>query len=148
MVPPPLEFQERAVALTADAGNLLIDAGSAVGSGLVSALDPVSSDPITAIDLVGLANSIIADPFPVLQQMINNDIGFADTLGAGLQSVGNVLGTGLAELPGQLQTVLADIAAGNLTGAAGVIGDGILDTNSILGPHPAVSQRFSTPHCC
>lgn len=60
VVPPPLELQERAVALTADAGNLLIDAGSAVGSGLVSAQDPVSSDPITAIQTLLTPQSRLA----------------------------------------------------------------------------------------
>jgi hypothetical protein len=112
-------------------------------SGIFSGLDLSSlPSPITAYldlfdstftNLGAIGNDLLANPLPVLQQIITNQLGFANTIGAGLQSVGSALGSGLGELPGQVQTLFGDIASGNLTDAANVINNDIL-VNLLLLP--------------
>ncbi|OBK91802.1 hypothetical protein A5645_25990 [Mycobacterium asiaticum] len=66
-----------------------------------------------------------ANPAAFLQQVANNQINFAQTIVTGLTTAGHDLGTGLSGLPASFQTAFQDLVAGNVTGAANALGQGL-----------------------
>lgn len=86
---------------------------------LAAATDPVTEwsnvigEAVTNLQTIG--TEFQADPFPVLAQVLANQIEFGETIGTNLQSLGSGLSTLFTdELPGQLQTLIAGIDAGEI----------------------------------
>ncbi|OBI78129.1 PE family protein [Mycobacterium asiaticum] len=72
-----------------------------------------------------LQGLVSANPAAVLQQVANNQINIAQTIVTGLTTAGRDLGTGLSALPASFQTAFQDLVAGNMTGAANALGQGL-----------------------
>ncbi|MEY8014984.1 hypothetical protein [Mycobacterium servetii] len=129
------DIQERAVRLTdsvvADVGDFAANVGTALPgsldmSGLASAAAsiPPAVNPIVewlnvfetaGSNLQSIADTWLADPFPVLAQVASNQIGFADTLGSNLQTLGNGVYDLLTQtLPPQINTLIDGIQAGDI----------------------------------
>jgi hypothetical protein len=70
----------------------------------------------TSVNNLGTtAGQIIADPVPVLQQIVANQLGIANTLGTAAQGVINSIAT--STFPASLQTALGQLAQGDINGA-------------------------------
>jgi hypothetical protein len=65
-----------------------------------------------------------ANPAAVLQGIVNNQIGYAQTISTSLQAAGHDFATGLQALPTHFQAASQDLAAGNITGAERTLGVG------------------------
>jgi hypothetical protein len=130
-------IQERAVQLASlgadEIGDGLGTAAQSIPADIAT-LDPFSEWTNvlgTAFDNVGqIGDQILADPFPILSQLLTNQLGYADTISTSLQDVDQTLdqfvtGDGAYDLAPLLQGAFADLAAGNITGSAA-------DINSIL----------------
>ncbi|OBG30740.1 hypothetical protein A5673_01170 [Mycobacterium sp. E3198] len=65
------------------------------------------------------------NPGALLQQFVDNQIGYAQTIATGLQNAGNDLVTGLAGLPASFQAAGQALASGDLVGAATALGQGV-----------------------
>lgn len=67
-----------------------------LASSPVTNLDPITEWINTidgaAVNLGQIGNEILADPLPVLSQVLHNQVGFADTVGTNLASLGDTLG--------------------------------------------------------
>ena len=66
---------------------------------------------------------VLADPFPVLQQLGVNQQGFANTLGTAAQGLANAIAA--STLPASLQTALGQVAAGDITGAVSTLNNAL-----------------------
>jgi len=129
------DIQERAVRLTdsvvADVGDFAANVGTALPgsldmSGFASAAAsiPPAVNPIVewlnvfetaGSNLQAIAQNWFADPFPVLAQVASNQIGFADTFGSNLQTLGNGVYDLLTQtLPPQINTLIDGIQAGDI----------------------------------
>ncbi len=73
----------------------------------------------------GIQGLATFNPGALLEQFVNNQIGYAQTIATGLQSAGNDLVTGLAGLPASFQAAGQALASGDLLGAATALGQGI-----------------------
>jgi hypothetical protein len=135
--PPVAAIQERAVQLASLGADEIGDGLGTAAQGIpadIATLNPFSEWTNvlgTAFDNVGqIGDQILADPFPILSQSLTNQLGYADTISTSLQAVGQTLdqfvtGDGAYDLVPTLQGAFADLAAGDVTGAAA-------DINSIL----------------
>jgi hypothetical protein len=91
---------------------------------LVPAGDPFVNPITTLIDviatsfanIVGLGGVFIADPAPILEQVITNQIGYAMTLVGAAQSTVSGLVDWAQGIPSVLQSVITSIASGDITG--------------------------------
>lgn len=68
-----------------------------------------------------------ANPAAVLQGIVNNQTGYAQTISTSMQAAGYDFSTGLQGLPGSFQTAFQDLAAGNITGAQNALGSGFFN---------------------
>ncbi|ORA74880.1 hypothetical protein BST25_07055 [Mycobacterium heidelbergense] len=144
------DIQEHAVRLTStiadDLGDLTASAATVAGSldfdGLAGAAAAASvPGPIgewvnvftqAVSNLQQLGGEITADPFPILAQVLHNQLGFANTLGSNLQAMGAGLQPLLTQqLPKNLQTLFSSIAAGHIS-----TGVGTFNTDLLLGLLP------------
>jgi hypothetical protein len=92
--------------------DALID--PAISTGSLADWNTVITDAVTNLQQIG--TEFQADPFPVLAQVLANQIGFGDTIDTDLQSLGSGLSTLITdELPGQLQTLFSGIEAGDIS---------------------------------
>ncbi|MEZ0366416.1 hypothetical protein ACAG26_22320 [Mycobacterium sp. pUA109] len=116
VAPTVAGMRERAIELTsaavADTGADLI---AAVPNPVTEWLD-VFSGAFTNVTQIG--QEILADPVPILTQVLHNQFGFADTLVTNGQSIASALGGFLVQgLPQALQTLLSGIASGDISDA-------------------------------
>ena len=128
--PTGAAIQERAVQLASLGAD-------EIGDGLGTAAQSIPADIATlnpfpewinvlgtGFDNVGqIGDQILADPFPILSQLLTNQLGYADTISTSLQAVGQTLdqfvtGDGAYDLVPLLQGAFGDLAAGDVTGAA------------------------------
>ncbi|OBK18142.1 PE family protein [Mycobacterium asiaticum] len=65
------------------------------------------------------------NPGAVLQQVINTQVGYAQTIATGLASAAHDFGTGLATLPTTFQAAAQNLLTGNVAGAVGTLGQGV-----------------------
>lgn len=150
------DIQERAVRLTdsvvADVGDFAANVGTALPgsldmSGLASAAAsiPPAVNPIVewlnvfqtaGSNLQSIADTWLADPFPVLAQVASNQIGFADTLGSNLQTLGNGVYDLLTQtLPPQITTLIDGIQAGDIASSVSTFNENFtLDLLPLLTP--------------
>lgn len=105
-----------------------VPAVSTASVNLSAAVDPFEAyvQLITnTVDNVGtLVSTEIADPFPILRQVIANQITSGQGIFAGLQSAGEALGQQLDPsnpdgIPAQLQLAFTQLLAGDVNGAVG-----------------------------
>ncbi len=64
------------------------------------------------------------NPAAFVQQFMNNQMGYAQTISTSVGAAAHDFTTGLQGLPGSLQTAFSDLAAGNTTGALNALGQG------------------------
>lgn len=72
-----------------------------------------------------LANNWLAEPFPVLQQLITNQIGYGQTVATSVQSAATsflnfVTGSGASDLPALFANAIQAINGGNIEGATSI----------------------------
>ncbi|GFG76184.1 hypothetical protein [Mycobacterium botniense] len=119
---PSLELQQRAVQLTSAAADVL---GGASAADLGTFTNPITEwldvFSTTADNLQKLADIVLADPFPIMSQILSNQLGYADTLAGGLESASSGLAAFADGLPAVLQTALGDIASGQILTGVGDI---------------------------
>jgi hypothetical protein len=114
------DVQERAVrltgAITSDIADVTTNAATAVAAAATNPITLWSDVLNTALtNTQTLANEWLADPFPIMAQVIHNQLGFAQTIGGSLQSMNSTLLNVITqELPGQFQTMVNGIAAGDI----------------------------------
>jgi len=87
-------------------------------------------DPITAYtqlftntfnNLVGLGGEVLADPAPVLRQILTNTLGNAKIIANSLQAAGAAAGTVGKGLPAVLETARDQLSAGDFAGAVDTV---------------------------
>lgn len=141
------DIQERAVRLTdsvvADVGDFAANVGTALPGSLdvsgvanAAASIPPAVNPLVewlnvfqtaGSNLQGIADAWLADPYPVLAQVASNQIGFADTLGSNLQTLGNGVYTLLTQtLPPQFSTLIDGIQSGAISSSVGTFNTNLL----------------------
>jgi len=75
----------------------------------------------------GIQGLATFNPGTLLQQFVNNQIGYAQTIATGLQSAGHDLVTGLQTLPAGFQAAFQDLLAGNPAGAYGALNSSLIN---------------------
>ncbi len=126
------DIQERAVQLTGSVSSDIADvATNAATAAAAAATNPITlwSDVLTTAlnNTETLANDWLADPFPILAQVIHNQLGFAQTIGSNVQSMNSTLLNVITqELPGQFQTMINGIAAGDIGASVTNFNDSLL----------------------
>ncbi len=65
-----------------------------------------------------------ANPAAMLQNFVNNQMGYAQTISTSVGAAAHDFTTGLQGLPASFQTAFSDLAAGNTTGAVNALGTG------------------------
>jgi hypothetical protein len=76
----------------------------------------------TAIDNLGqLGQQVLADPAPVIQKIINNQLANSAVLGKAIDQASTAIATAVQGLPAVLQTASEQLAAGNVSGAVQTI---------------------------
>ncbi|MFS0898584.1 hypothetical protein [Mycolicibacterium litorale] len=83
-------------------------------------------------DVGGLGQRVFADPAPILQQIVANQIASAQTLGEIAGVFGESFRTALAEAPGRLGTAVEQLSAGEITAALNTLFD--LAISPVIGP--------------
>jgi hypothetical protein len=75
-----------------------------------------------AIDNLGqLGQQVLADPAPVIQKIINNQLANSAVLGKAIDQASTAISTAVQGLPAVLQTASEQLAAGNVSGAVQTI---------------------------
>lgn len=98
---------------------------SAIGHGIQNLPAELANLPATV--QAGLQGLATFNPGALLQQFVNNQIGYAQTIATALQAGGQDLITGVQTLPAGFQTVFQDLLAGNNIGAYGAINQTLLN---------------------
>src|ERR1700731_853133 len=107
--------------------------GSSIAPGIQNLPAELANFPATI--QAGTQGLSTFNPAALLQQFVNNQIGYAQTIVTGLQNAGNDLVTGLSGLPASFQAAGQALAAGNIQGAANAVAQG-LENVVLPGFHP------------
>ncbi|MGF2947071.1 hypothetical protein [Mycobacterium sp. Lab-001] len=121
-------------------GSLDMGDLSAAATSIPPAVNPivewlnVFSGAFTNVDEV--ATQWLADPFPILSQVISNQIGFANDAGSNLQGLAADIGTLLTQqLPANFETLFAGIQAGDISQSVSIFNQALLaDLAPLLTP--------------
>jgi hypothetical protein len=133
--------------------------GSSIAAGIQNLPTELANLPVTI--QTGIQGLSTFNPGGLLQQFVNNQIGYAQTIGTSLQLAGNDLVTGIAGLPAGLQSAGQTLLAGDPVGAGNALGqalesaflpgfsvsftpDGLLDV-APLGPLGDLAPIFTVP---
>lgn len=109
LAPTPAEIQLPAVNISTAAVTL---------NALTNPLDAWAQTLSTAgTNLQALGEQLLANPIPILQTVISNQIGNATVVGNAFQTYGDLVGTTLQGLPAALQTASDLVAEGKITEA-------------------------------
>jgi hypothetical protein len=113
---------------------------SAIGTGIANLPAELANLPATI--QAGIQGAATFNPGALLQQFVNNQIGYAQTIVNGLAAVPPDLATGLATLPASFQAAGQALAAGDMVGAANILGQGVesvfLPGFDIANPGPGI----------
>ncbi|WP_407686228.1 hypothetical protein [Mycobacterium sp. HUMS_1102779] len=129
--------------VVADVGDFAANVGTALpgsldmsGLAIAAASIPPAVNPIVewlnvfqtaGSNLQSIADTWLADPFPVLAQVASNQIGFADTLGSNLQTLGNGVYDLLTQtLPPQITTLIDGIQAGDIASSVSTFNSSLI----------------------
>ena len=97
----------------------------------ITTLTDVIQTAINNLSTTG--GQVLADPFPVLQQIGVNQQGFATTLSTAAQGLANAIAS--STLPASLQTALGQVAAGDIAGAVSTVNNALTFAGlDLLGP--------------
>jgi PE family len=96
--------------------------GASIASGVQNLPAELANLPATI--QTGIQGLATFNPGVLLQQLANNQIGYAQTIVTSLQNAGNDLATGLAGLPASFQAAGQALAAGDIVGAGNALGQG------------------------
>jgi PE family len=97
--------------------------GSSIATGVQNLPAELASLPATI--QAGLQGLSTLNPGALLQQFVNNQIGYAQTVVTSLQNAGNDLVTGLSGLPASFQAAGQALAAGDVQGAVNAVAQGL-----------------------
>jgi hypothetical protein len=97
--------------------------GSAIATGIQNLPAELANLPATI--QAGIQGLSTFNPGALLQQFVNNQIGYAQTIATSLQLAGNDLATGFAGLPASFQAAGQALAAGDVQGAAHAVAQGL-----------------------
>ncbi len=99
--------------------------GSSIATGIQNLPAELANLPTTI--QAGIQGLATFNPGALLQQFVNNQIGYAQTIATSLQLAGNDLATGLAGLPASFQAAGEALMAGDIVGAGQAIGSGVVN---------------------
>ncbi|OBH04134.1 hypothetical protein A5696_05595 [Mycobacterium sp. E2699] len=101
--------------------------GQTIASSIATGIEnlPAELANLPATIQTGIQGLATFNPGALLQQFVNNQIGYAQTIATGLQNAGTDLVTGLAGLPASFQAAGQALASGDLVGAATALGQGV-----------------------
>jgi len=119
--------------LQAGGASALISGLNSFGATVAAPYQALVTNTVNNLQAIG--GTFTANPFPFLHQLVNNQIGYAQTIVTGLQNAGNDLVTGLSGLPASFQAAGQALAAGNIQGAANAVAQG-LENVVLPGFHP------------
>ena len=95
-------------------------------------------------NLATTGGQALADPFPVLQQLAANGLGYAGTLGTAAQGLVSALGSfATSTLPTTLQTAFGQLAMGDVAGAVSTLNNAL--TSAGLGVVVPLLPVFAIP---
>lgn len=97
--------------------------GSSIATGIQNL--PVELANLPATIQTGVQGLATFNPGALLQQLVTNQIGYAQTVVTGLQRAGTDLVTGLSGLPASFQAAGQALAAGNVQGAVNAVAQGL-----------------------
>ncbi|OBF51000.1 hypothetical protein A5787_07695 [Mycobacterium sp. 852002-50816_SCH5313054-b] len=97
--------------------------GSSIATGIQNL--PVELANLPATIQTGVQGLATFNPGAFVQQFVNNQIGYAQTVVTGLQNAGTDLVTGLNGLPASFQAAGQSLAAGNVQGAVNAVTQGL-----------------------
>ena len=97
--------------------------GSSIATGIQNLPSELANLPATI--QTGIQGLATFNPGGLLQQFVNNQIGYAQTIVTGLQNAGTDLVTGLSGLPASFQAAGQALAAGNVPGAVNAVAQGL-----------------------
>ncbi|OBG30733.1 PE family protein [Mycobacterium sp. E3198] len=111
-----------------------------VGAGIQNLPAELANLPVTL--QTGLQGLAAFNPGALLQQFVNNQIGYAQTVFTGLVTAPRDFVTGLTALPASFQAAGQALAAGDMVGAANILGQGVesvfLPGFAIANPGPGI----------
>lgn len=122
---------------------------SSIATTLTASVDPISEWvqvlTTTFNNISALGQQVWANPAPILNQIIINQIGYANTISTALGAAGNSFVTTLTELPQALRHAAQELAAGQISGALTTAFQAML--NLVVNPGMALMQSpiFSIP---
>lgn len=148
------EIQNRAVTLSAAVQNLDLPSPADAGpfAAILGEANPFATplaessfvDPIarwaevlelTSTNLTKLVQNALADPAPVLRQIIANQTGYAELVGESLSTVvQNIINTVTIYIPDYLEEARAEFEAGDIMGVGNVMSRATLTVASSLFP--------------
>jgi hypothetical protein len=97
--------------------------GSSIATGIQNLAAELANLPATI--QTGIQGLSTVNPGALLQQLVTNQIGNAQTVVTGLQNAGNDLVTGLAGLPASFQAAGQALAGGDIQGAVNAVAQGL-----------------------
>ncbi len=140
------DIQERAVQLTGSVASDIGDVATNLATGAAGSLNfsdfaaltsaaGAATNPImewlnvfetSGANLQTIGQNWFADPFPALQQVVANQVGYADTIGASLQNFGLaqwdfITGTSATSLVPLADQMISDFTSGHISAAADVL---------------------------
>lgn len=138
------EIQNRVVALSAAVQTLDLPSPSTAGPFATPLAESSFVDPIarwaevfelTSTNLTQLFQNALADPAPVLRQIIANQTGYAELVGESLTTiVQNIINTVTIYIPDYLEEARAEFEAGDIMGVGNVMSRATLTIASSLFP--------------
>lgn len=162
------DIQERAVRLTGSVANSIGDVTTNIATTLPGSLDmgdlsaaatsiPPAVNPLyewlnvlstSGSNLESIAGSWFNDPFPVLHQVVSNQIGYADTIVSSLQQAGQaqwdfLTGTTANSLVPLAQQMISDFTSGHISDAASTLN--VIISDLIVAPGLDLLPVFSIP---
>jgi hypothetical protein len=107
--------------------NNQIGYAQTIGSSIVTGIQnlPAELANLPATIQTGIQGLATFNPGALLQQFVNNQIGYGQTIVTGLQNAGHDLITGLSGLPASFQAAGQALAAGNVPGAVNAVAHGL-----------------------
>ena len=107
--------------------NNQIGYAQTIGSSIVTGIQnlPTELANLPATIQTGIQGLSTLNPGALLQQLVTNQIGYAQTVATGLQNAGADLITGLSGLPASFQVAGQALAGGDIQGAVNAVAQGL-----------------------
>ena len=133
-----MSFVNVAPELVEAAAHDLAGIGSTLGEATGLAAAPTTSIAAAGTDEVSTAiAALFGSHGQEFQALLNNQIGYAQTISTSVSSAAHDFITGLRGLPASFHTAFGDLAAGNTTGAVAAIDSGLGNLSSRASTQPS-----------